>query len=98
MRVGDKVRLICNKNMNAPIGSIATITKEPYDFNTWTVNGNKLTKMIDIKWDRPYMQCDGGYEVTKFELLSRTVDDQKVTQRTTKIDYMAITREICGAK
>lgn len=93
MKIGDKVRLIDNTGMNAPIGSIATITREPYEYGCFNV------KLVDVKWESNVSkQNDGGYQSDKFELLNKTIDDQKVTQRTTKIDYMAITREICGAK
>lgn len=101
MKVGDRVILKNNSYMNAPIGSTAIVTREPYDFNLTVFPSIKQTKLIDVKWEGNIAQGNGGYRADKFELLISVYEQkvaQQAAQQTTKIDYMAITREICGGR
>ncbi len=59
-KVGQKVRLVNNYGMDAPVGSIARVTREPYK---WTYG-----LLMDVMWVSKgnSLQMDGGYSANKF--------------------------------
>lgn len=67
-KTGDRVRLIDNKGMSAPVGSLGTVG--PRGVHN---SGYFKTPLVDIIWDDGIYQCHGGYHLSHFELVSAKV-------------------------